>query len=347
VVVLRPAGALLTPAAAHAYQTLPAMFAEALGGGHVAYAWDPRGHVAGTAYAAHVADLVNGVALGTQESARWPGGERFGAVGLAAAYGRGGLDLAAEVARSFDELPRAPGLAAGDGLGAVARLALSRRDEEAMAAGGAPIGVGSELEVTARYYQATFVNPYARPVAAPDEREGQRARDEAGVRVRAAATWPRAALRAAVDGWAAPSVGAPRLASDLRLELAPSARWRGGLALGFDEAFGEVLGAGAAEVFGAGAGEGTEGASEASAPGSWRLLGRGRVTFAPGPGLELTAQVQHELVDDEAASARRLTLWLLGRWRSASGAHLRVQLRHRAEAAGQGGAHLEIGRAHV
>lgn len=364
----------LEPAAAHAYQSLPAMFVEALAGGNATYWLDRRSRLGVTAYAARTEDLLGGVALGTQEGARWPGGQRFGALGVEAALGRDGVDAAAEVARSFDELPRRPGLSDGGGLGALLRVAVSRRREEQGAPGGAAagalVGTGRELELTARYYQASFVNPYARPVAAPDELEGQRARDEAGLRVRASATWPRGAVRGVLDGWLAPSSGTPRLAGDLRVEHQASPRLRWGAALAFDDK--DLRHAGRDECYegrrpaseGGTAGEAgaasevsdadvlapvSSSSSSSSSPcRGMKLASRGRVTAALTPGLELAAQAQHELLDDGGgangdARTHRLTLWLVGRWRSHAGTRLRVQLRHRHEALGQGGARLLAG----
>jgi hypothetical protein len=42
----------------------------------------------------------------------------------------------------------------------------------------------NELEVSLRYFDKKFANPYARPITYADEYEGQRARNEAGVRAR-------------------------------------------------------------------------------------------------------------------------------------------------------------------
>lgn len=375
-VLRRPEGELLEPATGHAYQTLPAMFVEALAGGNATYWLDRRTRAGVTAYTARADDLVGGVALGTQEGARWPGGQRFGALGAEAALGREGLEVGAEVARSFDELPRAPGLSAGGGLGAVLRVALSRQHEETSGAGGAPLGGGgTELELTARYYQATFVNPYARPVAAADELEGQRARDEAGVRARASTSWPRGAARATVDGWINPTTGTPRLASDLRVERQAGPRLRWGVAFAFDDK--DLAHGGRDECFegsrsgGAGGGLADAGDDEGGGGGNsnsgnsgsgsadggslpcrgMKLSSSGRLTASLSSGLELTAQAQHELLDSGGAGGdepeQRLALWLVGRWRSASGTRVRVQLRHREEGLGEGGTRTFTGAVEV
>lgn len=381
-VVRRPDGDPLAPAAAHAYQTLPAIFVEALAGGNATYWLDRRSRFGATAYAARTDDLIGGASLGTQEGSRWLGGQRFGALGVEAALGRGSVDASAELARSFDELPGQAGGARGGGLGAVLRVAVSRRREEVLApepttatatatssatSTSALVATGSELELSARYYQATFVNPYARPVAAPDELEGQRARDEAGLRVRASSTWPRGAARASLDGWITPSTGTPRLSGDVRIEQQAHPRLRWGAGLAYDD---KDLAHGGRDECYEGSGAASSGAASASAasaddvddepvtaggPGcrGKKLASRGRLTVLLAPALELTAQAQHELLDDgrgsnaadsgEAAPQQRLTLWLVGRWRSFSGTRLRLQLRRRDEALGRGGARLLAG----
>jgi len=94
-----------------------------------------------------------------------------------------------EVARSFDALP------GGGGFGAIVRSVSSLP--------------GAEIEVSARYYEPSFANPYARPISAPDELEGLRARDEAGLRIRVTAFQGRRfALRTAADAWRRLSSGA-------------------------------------------------------------------------------------------------------------------------------------------
>jgi hypothetical protein len=97
------------------------------------------------------------------------------------------LDLALEVAHTLE--------ARGGGLGAVQRTVLSGEDDE--------------LELTLRYYARGFANPYARPVAAADEFEGLRARNEAGARLRLLHRTPEVwRLQAQVDVWALPEDGA-------------------------------------------------------------------------------------------------------------------------------------------
>jgi hypothetical protein len=175
------------------YQTIPDAWRELLAGARLALR-DGRTHAGVTAWGASPSFGIEGMDLDFRDGARWPAGGRYGAVGADAAWGRGWLDLGAEVARSLDS-------ASGGGLGAIARATASfpRR----------------ELELTLRWYDPGFDDPYAGAVSEPDETGGQRARDEAGARLsfRSEAE-PRAGLglgfRALADAWFLPSRGERR-----------------------------------------------------------------------------------------------------------------------------------------
>ncbi len=178
------------PASTATFATLPAMYAEALAGANASYFWNDRGHLGLTGYGSIPRWLVQGAALGFQEFSRKPFGGPFGAVGVDAAFGFGAQDFFAEVARSFDA--QADG---GGGYGAVVRSVTTL--------------AATELDLSARYYGSKYANPYARPVSAPDELDGLRARDEAGVRVRVATQpGPRVGVRVMADGWRQLSSGA-------------------------------------------------------------------------------------------------------------------------------------------
>lgn len=178
------------PAATAKLATLPAMYAEALAGTNVSYFWNDRAHLGVTGYGSMPRWLIEGAELGFQESSRKPFGGPFGAIGVDAAFGAGQRDFFAEVARSFDSQREG-----GGGYAALVRTVTTR--------------LKSELDVSLRYYGSGYANPYARPVSAPDELDGLRARDEAGARVRAtAALGPRVVLRTLVDGWRQLSTGA-------------------------------------------------------------------------------------------------------------------------------------------
>jgi hypothetical protein len=177
---------------------------------NLGYFWRERANLMLTAYGASTLWLVRGVSLDYQEIARKPFGGPFGAIGLSAAYGRRRHDLFVEVARSVDR--QAGG---GGGTAFVSRSVTQ-------------VGTG-ELELSARAYGSRYANPYARPISAPDELDGLRARDELGVRARLTQqARPRLAIRALVDVWR--SLRAPRWTAlafaRADVELSPS--WSGG-----------------------------------------------------------------------------------------------------------------------
>jgi len=197
------------PASVTRYASLPRVFAEALAGAHVSYFWQARVHLGVTGYGAIPRWLVDGVELDFQELARRPFGGPFGAVGVDAAYGFRRQDFFAEVARSFDRQANR-----GGGYGALLRSVTT------LATG--------ELDVAARYYGPRFANPYARPVSAPDELDGLRARDEVGLRVRTAMKLrPRLSMWSLADGWR--PLSSPHwkglLATRLDARLAPAWGW--------------------------------------------------------------------------------------------------------------------------
>ncbi|MGB5811824.1 MAG: hypothetical protein WBG86_14900, partial [Polyangiales bacterium] len=149
------------PAATFSGGTLARIATEGLAGANVAYAWDTRTRLGVTGYGAVPRWRIRGVELGFQETARRPFGGPFGAIGIDASLGEGVQDFFVEVTRSLDA-------GRGGGWGAVFRSITTL-----------PSAV---FDVTARYYGREFANPYARPIAAPDEFEGLRARDELGGR---------------------------------------------------------------------------------------------------------------------------------------------------------------------
>jgi len=178
------------PASTAAFATLPAMYAEGLAGANTSYFWNDRAHLGLTGYGSVPRWLVEGTELGFQEFSRKPFGGPFGALGVDAAFGFRAQDFFAEVARSFDSQ-----LVGGGGYGAIVRSVTTLPS--------------AEVDVSARYYGSSYVNPYARPVSAPDELEGLRARDEAGLRLRATTQLGQhVGLRTVVDGWRQLSSGA-------------------------------------------------------------------------------------------------------------------------------------------
>lgn len=195
------------PAPTATHPSLPAALTEALAGANISYFWGVRRHLGLTGYGAVPRWRIEGVELDFQEHAKKPFGGAFGAAGLDAAFGFGRQDLFAEVSRSFDQ--QAGG---GGGYAAIVRSVTT-------------VDAG-EIDVSARYYDRNYANPYARPVSAPDERDGLRARDEAGIRIRTALDMaPRVALRTLFDGWRRLSSAAVRAAAFTRVDVRVATRW--------------------------------------------------------------------------------------------------------------------------
>jgi hypothetical protein len=196
-----------TPASTATFATLPAMYAEGLAGANASYFWNDRAHLGVTGYGSFPRWLVQGAELGFQEFSRKPFGGPFGAVGVDAAFGFRAQDFFAEVARSFDA--QAGG---GGGYGAIVRSVTTLST--------------TEVDVSARYYGSDYANPYARPVSAPDELDGLRARDEAGLRLRATTRLGRrVGLRTIADGWRQLSSGALRGLVFARTDLQLASTW--------------------------------------------------------------------------------------------------------------------------
>jgi hypothetical protein len=178
------------PQSTATFATLPAMYAEGLAGANASYFWNARAHLGVTGYGSIPRWLVQGADLGFQEFSRKPFGGPFGAVGVDAAFGFRQQDFFAEVARSFDAQ-----VGGGGGYGAIVRSVTTLP--------------ATEVDVSARYYGSKYANSNARPVSAPDELDGLRARDEAGLRLRATTELgPRVGLRTLADGWRQFSTGA-------------------------------------------------------------------------------------------------------------------------------------------
>ena len=166
------------------YQTLLRMYAEMLAGGNFTYHIDERIHVGVTGYGANVRWLVDGLDLDFQEYAATPFGGPYGAIGVDAAVGFGIQDFFMEVSRSFDSQ-------ADDGNGGFGAIL---RSVTGLA--------NTELEVSARYYDKKFNNPYGRPISAADEFDGRRARDEIGLRVQSESDFgKKVSLRTRADIW--------------------------------------------------------------------------------------------------------------------------------------------------
>ncbi len=152
------------------FETFPAVFNELLGGARVQF--DPsyalRLGITGYGAATYFNSTgANGPRLDFQEWSRWPFNGPFGAIGIDGKYVIDDFDFAAELTRSFDGIPTKDSVnVGGGGFGFEQRTTYSP---------------GKQLfELSLRYYDNRFANPYARPIAAPDLLDGQRARDEVG-----------------------------------------------------------------------------------------------------------------------------------------------------------------------
>jgi hypothetical protein len=199
--VYRPGADPLAPAPAISYATLPNMVREIVGGGNIGYWHDARSHVGITGYGATADWLVKGVSLSFQDSARTPFGGPWGAVGADAAWGRAWADVFVELAHSFDTMRDG-----GGGPAAIVRHAASWK--------------GHDLELSGRYYDGKFANPFARSTSAADEHDGLRARDEAGGRLRYNARLGEiVGVRSLLDAWTELGRPTPKLTAFARIDV--------------------------------------------------------------------------------------------------------------------------------
>lgn len=206
---------LLAPTSELSYQTLPRMFREHTTGGNVSYFFNRRSWIGATGYGTAIKWLP-GKEYDFQEWARTPFGGPFGAIGVNGSWGYRWSDLGVEVARSFDSMARATGGQPGDSKGGGGFAAIVRHT----ATWGR-----NEVETILRYYDTEYANPYARPLASPDVYEGQRARDEAGGRIRyTGRPGKKSNIRAYVNAWVSPSTKAPGLQVYARADYAVT-RW--------------------------------------------------------------------------------------------------------------------------
>jgi len=193
------------------FATLPDMYAEITGGGNFQYNFNRRTGLGLTGYGSDVTFLTRGIELDFQEWARTPWGGPFGAIGVNGSYGKDFADVFLEVTRSFDSMNDG-----GGGFGSVLRS----------------VGTfgGHEVELSGRYYDEKFANPYARAIAAPDQLDGLRARDEAGGRIRyAGKIGKRFNIRGNVDTWTRPEDFNLQLFSYVRTDLDITDQYRVGV----------------------------------------------------------------------------------------------------------------------
>ena len=209
----------LAPTTSHRYGTMANMFDEFLGGGNFSWFYDRRTHIGVTGYGADVRWRVEGADLDFKKSARTPFGGPFGAVGVDGTWGRGWADIGIELSRSFDSektlLP--PGSEyGGGGYAGILRQTSTFGTHE--------------IELSARYYDKNYNNPYASPISQPDEFMGLRARDEAGGRIRyVGVVADRLDLRALADVWVQPSILSPKMQVYVRGDVNVYSWFRPGL----------------------------------------------------------------------------------------------------------------------
>jgi hypothetical protein len=329
-----PDGGLLTPTSRHSFATLPDVFQERLAGVNVAYFADRRSSVGLTAYLSNLTNLVEGIELDTQEWSRIPTGRRYGAAGANFSLGRGWLDVFGEATFSYrddtlfpaDDPDGSP--LSGGGPAAILRMTATKKKEE--------------LELVFRYYSPDFINPYARPISQPDELDGQRARDERGVRLRYYRTSKQYTLRALFDLWDAPSQRSedklgrlqPKLDTYVRGDFKTTNQLRLGLWLRYQDR--DLQAGGPDQCFTVSTEEDENG--EPIPCGGRQLTTVTRAQYRFDKRLTATFMVQHQLLDDEAISPdtfrQDLALWGIALWQPAPGYRVRFRARYLDEAWG-------------
>lgn len=207
VLIAREGQSRLDPTGAHKTQTLPNMYDEFVGGGNFTWFYDRRTHLGLTAYGATASWKVEGASLDFQDWSTTPYGGTWGAIGADAAWGYRWSDLGFEVSRSFDSMTSSldPSYGRGGFAGIVRHTSTFG---------------SNELEVTARYYDKGYANPYAGPISQADKYHGNRARDEAGGRIRyGGRIKDRLDLRGIADIWVQPTQLSPKILTYLRGDI--------------------------------------------------------------------------------------------------------------------------------
>jgi hypothetical protein len=187
-----------------------------------------------------------------------------------------------------------------------------------------------EIEMVARYLDTNFVNPFARPVAAPDEFEGQRARDEAGVRTRYTGKLGVLGLRSSLDVWTAPSDGI----------LQYSAYARGDVKVSKKLGYGAWLDVADKDVSGSGRGQCYDQPfefDEFDEPiqcKGMRAKATGRVRWMANRDVTLQAQAQLALQDDTKypdGFRKDAQAWVIAIWKASKDLRVRGRVRYLTE----------------
>ncbi|MCH9688766.1 MAG: hypothetical protein K0V04_45460 [Deltaproteobacteria bacterium] len=204
----------LAPASRHTFRTLPNVVDVVTQGTNVSWFRDDRTHVGATGYASIPRWRVEGADLDFDTNNRFPRAGAWGAVGADFSWGRRWADLFGEVSRSFDGIPTEQD--GGGGFAGIVRHTATWNEHE--------------LEVSGRYYDKRYANPFSRPISARDRFEGNQARDEAGGRVRFTSELAeRVDLRTFADFWVRPSSGEPRMRMYARADVDATPWLRPGL----------------------------------------------------------------------------------------------------------------------
>lgn len=324
-VFIRPEGDRLSPTSELLYSTLPNMYGEALVGGNATYFATRRNYVGVTAYGATTTWLVDDepggedeLRLDFQEWAQRPIGGQFGAVGIASALGVKQFDFGAEIAHSFDGMSDGVGPTnGGGGPGVIVRGTYTEPKKH-------------ELELSARYYDIDFVNPYGRPIAAPDEEEGQRARDELGTRVKFTGKFGALGLRTGADLWTNPSTSSRKGEAYVRADVTASKKIRWGVWL---EAADKDLREGGSDQCYDQPFEFDELGEPLDCKGR-RVSEIGRLRVVANKRLALQAQLQHELLDDQDPMdglRQDVSAWLIATWKPRPDLRVRARVRYLSE----------------
>ncbi|HTE55619.1 MAG TPA: helix-hairpin-helix domain-containing protein [Kofleriaceae bacterium] len=262
------------------FSTLPDLFTEMTAGGNVGYWINRRSHIGVTGYGGDVSFHPDGIALDFQEYSRLPYGGPFGAVGGDFSVGLNKVDLFGEYTRSFDSMDDGE---RGGNAGIIRAVTTFARQ--------------NELEASLRYYDEDFKNPYARPIAAPDEVDGSRARDEMGARLRYTARIDkRLSLRGTADVWSPVSGDGADARVDGRGDYDITDQYGIGAWVRYDQCI-------QAEDVGD---EGDPDPAAECGGNNYQVTGRFR--FSPTSRYNLVAQYQHKFLTEEDRQDMSATL---------------------------------------
>ncbi len=300
------------PTSRFSFQTLPNLYRESVAGGNVTYYANERTHVGVTGYGAQVDWLTKGLALDFQEWSRTPYGGPYGAVGFDMAWGTGIYDVFAEFAQSFDSMEGRGGGPAG-----VVR--------------GTATWNKNEVEATFRYYDTDFANPFGRPIAASDEFEGLRARDEVGLRLRYTGTIKKKLnIRASADLWAQPSKDTQSTLIYARADFDVSKKFRWGAWLQYQDK--DLKRGGRTQCFEISTKDDENG--EPIPCGGKKYKEALRLRFAPKKNLWIAAQLQHSALDDRVYDTKLrndISVWGIVTSKPAEGVRIRLRTRYLLE----------------